>query len=301
MSRILSLCQRYRALLIGWPDQRSGQPTVVSAIRSLANRATHPYHHPSIVNQGGTVTMPAVTVEDRGAISIIRINRPERLNAIGQAVAVEMQQAFKEFDADPDKRVAILSATGNRAFSSGADVNDLPELWRAIPNVGFQTDKPIIAATSGWVVGGGIVMVMMCDLMVSTEDTQFYYPEAKLGTTAGGISSLVARMPHKLAMEIMLLGTKVSAQRAYDVGFVNRIVPNGEHEAEALAMAAQLLESAPLVISALKRLVNEIMPVGPIERMVAVSQTIAKVRQSDDLQEGIRAYKEKRKPRFTGK
>jgi enoyl-CoA hydratase len=245
--------------------------------------------------------MPAVTVEDRGAISIIRINRPERLNAIGQEVAVEMQRAFQSFEADPDKRVAILSATGTRAFTSGADVNDLPELWRAIPNVGFHTDKPIIAATSGWVVGGGIVMVMMCDLMVSTEDTQFYYPEAMLGTTAGGISSLVARMPHKLAMEIMLLGSKISARRAYDVGFVNRVVPNGEHETEALAMAAQLLESAPLVIGALKRLVNDIMPTGPIERMVAISQTIAKVRQSDDLQEGIRAYKEKRKPRFTGK
>jgi enoyl-CoA hydratase len=245
--------------------------------------------------------MPAVTVEDCGAISIIRINRPERLNAINQAVAIEMQQAFKTFDADPDKRVAILSATGTKAFSSGADVNDLPELWRAIPNVGFRTEKPIIAATSGWVVGGGIVMVMMCDLMVSTEDTQFYYPEAKLGTTAGGISSLVSRMPHKLAMEIMLLGSRVPAQRAYDVGFVNRIVRNGEHEAEALEMAAQLVGSAPLVISALKRLVNELMPVGPIEHMVAVSQTIAAVRQSDDLQEGIRAYKEKRKPRFTGR
>jgi enoyl-CoA hydratase len=245
--------------------------------------------------------MPAVTVEDRGAISIIRINRPERLNAIGQAVAVEMQQAFHTFDADSEKRVAILSATGNRAFTSGADVNDLPELWRAIPNVGFQTDKPIIAATSGWVVGGGIVMVMMCDLMVSTEDTQFYYPEAMLGTTAGGISSLVARMPHKLAMEVMLLGSKISARRAYDVGFVNRVVPNGEHETEALKMAEQLLDSAPLVIAALKRLVNEVMPTGPIERMVAVSQTIAKVRQSADLQEGIRAYKEKRKPRFTGR
>ena len=106
-------------------------------------------------------------------------------------------------------------------------------------------------------------------------------------------------MPHHLAMEIMLLGTKVPAQRAYEVGFVNRVVPNGEHETEALAMAEQLLESAPLVISALKRLVNEVMPVGPIERMVAVSQTIARVRQSDDLQEGIRAYKEKRKPHFT--
>jgi enoyl-CoA hydratase len=245
--------------------------------------------------------MPVVTGEDRGAISIIRISRPERLNAISQAVAVEIQQAFRAFDADPDKRVAILGATGTRAFSSGADVNDLPELWRAIPNVGFHTDKPIIAATSGWVVGGGIVMVMMCDLLVCTEDTQFYYPEAKLGTTAGGISALVARMPHHLAMEIMLLGTKVPARRAYDVGFVNRVVPNGTHETEALAMAGQLLESAPLVIGALKRLVNEIMPAGPIERMVAVSQTIAKVRQSDDLQEGIRAYKEKRKPRFTGR
>jgi enoyl-CoA hydratase/carnithine racemase len=245
--------------------------------------------------------MPAVTIEDRGAISVIRINRPERMNAISQAVAVEMQQAFKAFDADPAKRVAVLSAAGTKAFSSGADVNDLPELWRAIPNVGFQTDKPIIAATSGWVIGGAIVMVMMCDLMVSTRDTLFYYPEAKLGTTAGGISSLVARMPHKLAMEIMLLGSKVPAQRAYDVGFVNRVVPDGEHEAEALAMAGQLLDSAPLVIGAIKQLVNQVMPVGPIERMVAVSQTIARVRQSEDLQEGIRAFKEKRKPRFTGR
>src|SRR5690349_6329627 len=118
--------------------------------------------------------MPDVTTERRGGISIIRINRPERLNAINQAVAVEMQQAFKAFDADPEQRVAVLSSAGTRAFSSGADVNDLPELWRAIPSVGFQTEKPIIAATSGWVVGGGVVMVMMCDLLVSTEDTQFY-------------------------------------------------------------------------------------------------------------------------------
>jgi enoyl-CoA hydratase/carnithine racemase len=245
--------------------------------------------------------MPVVTTEDRGPISIIRIDRPERLNAISKAVAIEMQQAFLAFDADPSKRVAILSGAGTRAFTSGADVSDLPELWRAIPNVGFKTEKPIIGATSGWVVGGGIVMVMMCDLLVSTEDTQFYYPEAKLGTTAGGISSLAARMPHHLAMEIMLLGTKVSARRAYDVGFVNRVVPNGKHEEEALAMALELVDSAPLVIAALKRLVNEVMPAGPIERMVAVSQTIAAVRQSDDLQEGIRAYKEKRKPKFTGR
>ena len=244
--------------------------------------------------------MSVVTVEERGPVSIIRINRPDRLNAISAAVAVELQRAFQEFDAS-GQRVAILSSAGERAFSSGADVGDLPELWRCIPNVGFKTDKPIIAATSGWCVGGGIVMVMMCDLMVSTEDTQFFYPEAKLGLTGGMISSLVTRMPHKLAMEVMLLGSKVGAQRAYDVGFVNKVVPNGMHEAEALAMADTLVDSAPLVIATLKRFVNDmILPIGPVERMVATSIDLAKVRTSSDLKEGIAAHKEKRRPRFTG-
>jgi enoyl-CoA hydratase len=244
--------------------------------------------------------MSVVTTEKRGQVSIIRINRPEKLNAISSGVAVELQQAFQAFDAS-DQRVAILSAAGERAFTSGADVTDLPELWRAIPTVGFATDKPVIAATSGWCVGGGIVMVMMCDLMVSTENTIFYYPEAKLGITGGMISSLVSRMPHKLAMEMMLLGTKVSAQRAYDVGFVNRVVPNGQHETEALAMANELLDSAPLVIGALKRLAAEVTPVGPVERMVATSQTLGRVRGSEDTQEGILAYRERRKPNFRGR
>ena len=244
--------------------------------------------------------MSVVTTEQRGQVSIIRINRPEKLNAISSAVAVELQQAFQAFDAS-DQRVAILSAAGERAFTSGADVTDLPELWRAIPTVGFQTDKPIIAATSGWCVGGGIVLVMMCDLMVSTEDTIFYYPEAKLGTTGGMISTLVSRMPHKLAMEMMLLGSKISAQRAYDVGFVNRVVPNGQHETEALAMADAMLDSAPLVIGALKRLAAEVLPVGPVERMAIVGQTLGRVRASEDMQEGIRAHRERRRPNFRGR
>jgi enoyl-CoA hydratase/carnithine racemase len=243
--------------------------------------------------------MDVVTVEQRGPVSVIRINRPDRLNAISAAVAVELQRAFEAFDAS-DQRVAVISATGERAFTAGADVSDLPELWRCIPGVGFTTEKPIIAATSGWCVGGGVVLVMMCDLLVSSETTTFYYPEAKLGTTGGMISSLVTRMPHHLAMEMMLLGSKVPAQRAYDVGFVNRVTPRGQHEAEAFAMAEALLEQAPLVMGTLKRLAAEIVPVGPIERMVAASRAIARVRGSTDMQEGIRAYKEKRAPRFRG-
>ncbi len=244
--------------------------------------------------------MGVVTVEQRGLVSLIRINRPDKLNAISSAVAAELQAAFRAFDAS-DQRVAIISAAGERAFTAGADVNDLPELWRCIPGVGFTTDKPVISATSGWCVGGGVVLVMMCDLLVAAESTVFYYPEAKLGTTGGMISSLVTRMPHHLAMEMMLLGSRISAQRAYDVGFANRLVPDGQHEAEALRMAEELLDHAPLVLGTLKRLANEILPVGPIERMVATSQAIARVRVSEDMQEGIRAYKEKRKPAFRGR
>ena len=100
----------------------------------------------------------------------------------------------------------------------------------------------------------------------------------------------------------MLLGSKISAQRAYEVGFVNRVVPNGTHEQAAIAMATELLDAAPLVVATLKHFVNDIiLPPGPVERMVATTRQLAKVRGSEDLKEGIAAYKERRKPRFTGK
>src|SRR5271169_6865876 len=122
--------------------------------------------------------MSVVTVEHRGSISIIAINRPEKLNAINKAVAVELQQAFAEFDRSV-QRVAILTGNGGRAFSSGADVTDLPELWRCVPTVGIKTDKPVIAAGSGWCIGGGLVMAMMRDLLVAAENARFSYPRSE--------------------------------------------------------------------------------------------------------------------------
>src|SRR5882762_7052473 len=175
--------------------------------------------------------MSVVTVEQRGQVSIVSINRPEKLNAINKAVAIELQEAFVAFDGSA-QRVAILCGAGGRAFSAGADVTDLPELWRCVPTVGIATDKPIIAAIGGWCIGGGLVMAMMCDLLVASESARFSYPEGKLGITGGMIAGLAARIPHKVAMEMMLVGEPIGAERAYQAGLANKIVANGEEVEE---------------------------------------------------------------------
>src|SRR6184192_2348716 len=184
--------------------------------------------------------MSVVSVEERGPVSIIAISRPEKLNAINKQVAIELQQAFAEFERSA-QRVAILTGAGGRAFSAGADVTDLPELWRCVPTVGIATDKPIIAAVAGWCIGGGLVMAMMCDLLVAAERAKFSYPEGKVGITGGMIAGLAARIPHKVAMEMMLVGEPMNAERAYQVGLVNKVVGNGREIEAAVAMAEKII------------------------------------------------------------
>src|SRR3546814_9547568 len=123
-----------------------------------------------------------------------------------------------------------------------------PDYRSFTPGVGVDLDKPIISAVSGWCVGGAVVLAQMCDLCVATEDAKFTYPEAKLGFAGGMIASLASRIPVKVAMELMLLGEVIDAQRAYDVGMVNRVVPNGQHIEEAMKMARRLAANAPVVM-----------------------------------------------------
>jgi enoyl-CoA hydratase/carnithine racemase len=245
--------------------------------------------------------MTVVTIEQRGPVSVIAINRPEKLNAINKAVAIELQQAFAAFDAS-EQRVAILTGHGGRAFSAGADVTDLPELWRCVPTVGIKTDKPIIATVSGWCIGGGLVMAMMCDLLVAAEGARFSYPEGKVGITGGMIAGLAARIPHKVAMELMLLGEPIDARRAYAVGLANKVVPAGSEVDEAVAMAEKIVDLAPLALAAMKRFVNEgVLPKGPVELMARYGAELGAVRDSDDAKEGVRAFREKRRPRYRGR
>lgn len=234
-------------------------------------------------------------------VSLFTINRESRRNAICSQTALEIQQAFSEFDAS-EQRVAIITGAGTASFSAGADVDDVPELWRCIPTVGIATEKPIICAVSGWCVGGGLVMAMMSDLVVATRDARFYYPEAKLGIAQGMIAGLAARIPHKVAMEVMLLARVLEAERAYQVGLVNTVVPPGEHVEHALTMARELAQMAPMVLKMLKRFVTEgVLARGPTERFGLAKRDMDEIARSADIQEGFQAYREKRKPRFVGR
>ncbi|MEZ5561019.1 MAG: enoyl-CoA hydratase-related protein [Pseudomonadales bacterium] len=243
----------------------------------------------------------AVTYESRDGIAIVTINRPERLNALNEAVIQGLRDAWERL-ADSDDRVAVLHAAGDRAFSVGADIKDAPqEMWQGVPSIGVPLSKPVIAAVHGWCIGGAYVIVQMCDLVVAADNTIFKYPEAQLGFTGGLIASAVARIPHKIAMEFMLLGQDLPANRAYEVGMVNRVVPAGQELDAALEYATILRHSAPLVVETLKQFSLETLNQSPAEAAAMARDLLLTVRNSADGAEGRKAFGEKRTPQFRGR
>ena len=242
----------------------------------------------------------AVTYEVVDQVAIVTINRPQQRNAINQDVADGLRAAWERLNAG-DERVAILTTSGDH-FSVGMDVkapaNDFPA---CVPNVGVKLNKPLIAAVAGWTVGGGVVMVQMADLCVAADTTKFLFPEAKVGFTGALVAGLAARIPHKVAMELMLLGDELSAERAYQVGLVNKVVPRDQLLETALNYGRRLAANAPMVLSLLRDFVGEVIPRGPSELAAHGRFAIARVRQSEDAKEGVASFKAKRKPQFKGR
>jgi enoyl-CoA hydratase/carnithine racemase len=245
--------------------------------------------------------MSSVTYESSAGIAQITINRPEKYNVIDHSVVEGLNQAWHRFSASDD-RVAILTANGDKAFSAGANLKDIPhDFWRAVPGVGVPVDKPVIVATSGIVVGGALVLVQFADLAIAADNTVFSYPEAKVGYSGGLISSLAARIPHKIAMELLLVGGQLDAHRAYEVGLVNRVVPTGDQLTVARQFATQIAANAPLVVKLLKDFVGATLPKGPSEQAAIARATVEAVNTADDYREGIAAFLDKRAPVFSGR
>jgi enoyl-CoA hydratase/carnithine racemase len=245
--------------------------------------------------------MSAILYDSRDGIAEITINRPENYNILTHEVVAGLHNAWVRFNESSD-RVAILTGAGDKAFTAGANLKDIPhDLWRAVPGVGVKVDKPVIVAAAGAVVGGGLVFVQMADLAVAAENTVFSYPEAKVGYSGGLISSLAARIPHKIAMELLLLGGSIDAKRAYEVGLVNRVVPTGQQVKATRELANQIAANAPLVLSMLKTFVAQVLPKGPTELAGIARSSVEAINASDDFREGIAGFLEKRPPAFTGK
>lgn len=245
--------------------------------------------------------MSIITYESVDHIATITINRPDRMNALNEELILALNAAWHRF-AESDDRVAILHAAGDRAFSVGADIKEPPnEMWQGVPSVALELNKPVIAAVHGWCVGGAYVIVQMCDLVVASENTVFKYPEAQVGFTGGLIAGAVARMGHKVAMEFMLCGENLPAQRAYEVGMVNKVVPVGEELDGAMHYAKILAASAPLVVQTIKKFAQATVPKSPAEAGAISRAQLLSVRDSEDGAEGRAAFKEKRKPQFNGR
>jgi len=251
----------------------------------------------------------AIIYDKKDRIAYLTINRPEALNAMDHATWQEVFAAIEDFGGDDDSWVMIITGAGDKAFSVGADLKSvIPSVaageTEIPPTVWFKDIyKPIIAAINGFCYAGAMEIVLATDIRIASENAVLGQVEAKWGafTSAGGTVRLVRHLSWCHAMEILLAAEPITAQDAYRIGLVNRVVPLNELMPTAEAMARRICENGPLAVRAIKEAAVRALSM-PLDQALALEYFMGeKIFKSEDAQEGPRAFAEKRKPEFRGK
>jgi enoyl-CoA hydratase len=258
-----------------------------------------------------TLTYRNILTSTEDQIGIVTLNRPTVLNALSHDLMDELVKALEEFDKDENIRVIILTGS-ERAFAAGADIKEMSDettisimnkdrfaTWDRVRNI----KKPIIAAVSGFALGGGCELVMTCDMIVASETAQFGQPEINIGVIpgAGGTQRLTRVVGKHKAMEIILTGRSITANEAHAMGLVNRVAPVELYLDEAKALAKEIAKKSPVAVKLAKEAILKAFDGSLVEGLEFERKNFYMLFSSEDQKEGMRAFLEKRQATFTGR
>lgn len=256
---------------------------------------------------------PFVITERRGSFAIIRLNRPEKLNALSREMIVALKHIFTNLGGQPAFRAVILTGAGDKAFSAGTDITELADLdkdrAREVSEGGQalfnQIDKcpvPVIAAINGIAGGGGCELALACHIRIASPSASFSLPETKLGVIPGygGTQRLAREIGRGRAVEILLTGRTVCAEEALRIGLINRVATEGHLLAQAESLAQEISNKAPLAIRACLEAVTRGSELPLAEALSLEAELFASLFATEDMREGTRAFLDKRAPVFKG-
>jgi enoyl-CoA hydratase len=254
-----------------------------------------------------------ILLDRDGEIAIVTINRPKVLNALRTDVLVELDACFKELECDSSVKVVIITGAGDKAFVAGADIGEMavldPKKAKAFSEFGNSVflgidkfPKPVIAALNGYALGGGCEMLMSCDIVIASEKARIGQPEVKIGIPPGfgGTQRMVRLLGKMKAKELIMTGDMITAEEALRIGLVNKVVPADKLMEEARGMARTIASRAQVAVMMAKQLINEGVNVDLETGLALVSKGFAVCFATNDQKEGMKAFLEKRDPKFTG-
>lgn len=258
-------------------------------------------------------TFELIALETQDRIATVTVNRPDRLNALNAATIAELERAFRQVAADDSVRGVILTGAGEKAFVAGADIGELATMGPidgvAVSRAGQDAfrfletmGKPVIAAVNGFALGGGLELALACHLRVASEKARFGLPEVKLGIIPGygGTARLARIVGRGRALELILTGEMIDAAEAHRIGLVNRIAPAGAALTEARALMAKIIANGPIALRLALEAVDHGMDASMAEALTLESNLFGLLATTEDMQEGMAAFLEKRAANFTG-